>query len=133
MSAEPQSHDAEKPKKRAASKVRTGILIVVLLVALAAAGYEFAIARPQWQSASETLGDWAEQALPKTIEDAHKELGKQPSETRTTDEFIMEKYEWRSGLVFRTHKLYVTYGVQAKEIQRTDPEAPAGWAQATPK
>ncbi len=132
---EPQSNEqeTEEPKKSKATMIRTSILIVILVLGIAALAYELTVARPQWNEASETVGAWLDNNEFKTIDDVHKAIDKDPSETRTNDSFIMEKYEWRSGLLFKTHKLYVTYNATQNLILRTGSEEPDAWAAATPK
>ena len=132
---QPQSNEqeTEKPKKSTATVIRTSILLVILVLGIAALAYELAVARPQWNAASETVGAWLDNNELKTIEDVHKAIDKEPSETRANADFIMEKYEWRSGLLFKTHKLYVTYNAIQDLILRTGSEEPDAWAAAKPK
>lgn len=99
------------------ARKRQLVLLGVLAVGILLLGYDFYVARPAcdagYQEIMKLLGKSmaakSDQA-PLGPADVRNALGFGPSAKETKhDDWLIETYQWRGGLIFRTYKLYVVY------------------------
>jgi hypothetical protein len=99
------------------------VLLLILLVTAAAAGWDYLVARPGYEQALEKVeplvpmsdsgaGEDADrQAAPKdaTQKDVHAVLGVSPAVTEPAGSYLVERYSWRRGIPWLTYDLWVIY------------------------
>jgi hypothetical protein len=122
-------------KSASSGSGRKMFLVLLLLVAVAAFGYDFFVAKPAFQAGYEKLQSMTDpkkddtgnpifvnSSIVKqgdlngdgyiTIEDVHEVIGRAPSATETpenSDSTIVETYSWTRGIPFMTYDAYVVY------------------------
>lgn len=106
QSSSPQPGPVENPGKGKGSLIRQVVLIVVLLIFGGALAYDYLVARPAVEDAFEKVSKLEESNAGR--DDVIEELGK-PSESIKKDGLITDEYRFRSGMIFRTYKVYVVY------------------------
>jgi len=93
------------------------VLFAVLALLLVMLGYDRFVARANHEAAYKTLNEMldetenAEAGDEKiyTRDDVHEKLGREPISEEEGANYVLEHYRWRSGLLFRTYDLYVSY------------------------
>jgi len=107
QSPPPQPGPADQPGKNNASLIRQLILVAILLVAGGALAYDYLVARPSAQEAFEQVEKLQESDTDR--DEVIKKLG-EPSTTYNKEGAItIDLYSFRSGLIFRTYKVYIVY------------------------
>lgn len=95
--------------------LRQLILIACLALVLGALYYDRQIARPSSSAKAEELLEKARERLydeergQLTPEEVAEILGKQPSKTEETEDYVKETYSWLAGLPFRSYFVVVAY------------------------
>jgi hypothetical protein len=92
---------------RKATLIRQGVLIAILLIVGGALAYDYLVARPAAQTAFDKADAlWKSRGLrEKVIE----ELGEPSATFKKKDDFSIDLYSFRSGVLFRTYKVYIVY------------------------
>lgn len=107
QSPPPQPGPADQPDKNNASLIRQLVLVAILLIAGGALAYDYLVARPAAQEAFEQVEKLQESDTDR--DEVIKKLG-EPSTTYNKEGAItIDLYRFRSGLIFRTYKVYVVY------------------------
>ena len=93
--------------------VRQVVLVLLLIVAIGAAVYDFKMARPAAQRAYDTIQKMSEESSDESLtnEAIQQVLKKKPSVTLGGPESntYLEKYTWVSGLLFKSYYVWVVY------------------------
>lgn len=107
QSPPPQPGPADQPGKSNASLIRQIVLVAILLIAGGALAYDYLVARPAAQETFEQADEFQESDTDR--DEVIKKLG-EPSETYNKEGGItIDLYTFRSGLIFRTYKVYLVY------------------------
>ncbi|MGI9519322.1 MAG: hypothetical protein ACR2NP_19885 [Pirellulaceae bacterium] len=105
--------DQQQQQTRKGSSARLIILVLFLIVVGAGCIFEFAYARPQFQSAWEKIKsvDASSKSGEKTSEDIQSLMGREPAAIDETlhDECVVHTYRWPSGLLFKSHYIHVVF------------------------
>ena len=96
-----------------ASTIRQIVLVGILLVGLAALGYDRKMARPAAESAHANLETRIDKAKAKNKridkEAAEKFLGKKSSKIRKGEHYQWARYTWMAGVPWRSYDVWVVY------------------------
>ena len=109
-----QSKPAATSTKSKKSKLSSILLFVVLALLIAALAYDYGVARPAVEEAYAMIDEKSvefdndpDRVLTRgTIGDL---LGRPADETTENGTSTVDVYRWTSGLLFKTHNLYVSY------------------------
>lgn len=99
------------------------MLLLILLVAGVAAGWDYLVARPGYEQALEKVkpllplsdsgadesADAPATQKTATQEDVHAVLDVSPAVTETAGSYLVERYSWRRGIPWMTYDLWVIY------------------------
>ncbi len=116
---------SDRPRRNASS---TRLIILVLFLVVVGAGciYEFAFARPQFQSAWEKIKtvDASSKSGEKTSEDIEELMGRAPAaiDESQHEECIVHTYRWPSGLLVKSHYIHVVFTKLKPGLVETRPE-----------
>lgn len=96
------------------SKASSFVLYVLLAVMLAALAYDYGVARPAVEKAYALVDEKAaeyDNDPDKSLgrEEVAELLGRPADDTFDNGTSTVDVYQWRSGLLFRNHDLYVSY------------------------
>ncbi|MCO8125373.1 hypothetical protein NHH03_26780 [Stieleria sp. TO1_6] len=108
------NHSTPAPANQSGGGVRKLVLFGLLAVMLAALIYDYAVARPAVNAASDKITEANSKANGQAIgfltpEKVSEVLGKTPVETFDDGSLSVEVYHFPSGLVVKSHKLYAAY------------------------
>ena len=105
----------ERPAHGSGFKIRMGVLLTILAVAVAAVGWEFLVAKPGVDAAWAKVQKEEEEVAKKpgviqTVNtDIHKLIGKTPSDTKTKGNYTIEEFRWQRGMPIWKYSIYVVY------------------------
>jgi hypothetical protein len=92
---------------RKATLIRQGALIAVLLIVGGALAYDYLVARPAAQAAFDKADElWKSRGQRKEV---IEELGEPSATFKKENDFSIDLYSFRSGVLFRTYKVYIVY------------------------
>ncbi len=97
-----------------ATLIRQIVMVVVLLVVVGAAVYDFQVARPAAKAAYDTIMAKADEHIrsskpPLSAADVQEVLKRKPSYSEKGPNKYVEKYSWISGLPWRSYYIWVIY------------------------
>lgn len=118
--AEPTSGKPEG--NRTATLIRQGVLIVILLIVGGALAYDYLVARPAMNTAYEKAGELEDSGAFR--EDVLKELGEPSVTIKKEGGISIDQYNFRSGAIFRTYKVYLVYSDRGLLIDSTRDKEP---------
>lgn len=125
----PQPGPPEKPTNRTATLVRQGVLIAILLIAGGALAYDYLVARPAAEKAFAKVDELYKSES--TRDDVVKELGEPSETTDVSEKRTVAQYNFRSGLIFRTYKVYVVYSDDGHIETVTKDKAPPALSESS--
>ena len=114
-STSPSSPSSEHQAAPKSGRNRSLLLLGVLVLLLVALWYDYKIARPQVETAYETVGKINEEynSLPGkkyvTDKDVQQTLNRKPASVIQEGPYHVEVYSYRSGLPIRSHNYYAVY------------------------
>jgi hypothetical protein len=99
---------SDKPGgNRQATLIRQGVLIGILVIVGGALAYDYLVARPKAQAAYDKAGEFEKSQAVRDV--VIKELG-EPSKTFTKEgDLTIDRYDFRSGVIFRKYEVYIVY------------------------
>lgn len=112
-----QGHDqGESGQGKGTNPVRLIVLLAIFGLALVGLLYDYCIARPAIQKAGKEVEGLLEGKTPDpdgdgivTADEVQSVLGRKPAEVEPLSNGKIEIYQWRSGLPYRSYKLWVVY------------------------
>lgn len=107
------SQSEKQNTDRGGSSTRLTVLLLFLLVVGAGCIYEFAFARPAYQTAWEKIRkvDESKTSSEHTSEQILEMMGQEPFRVAEDlhDECVVHTYRWRSGLLVKNHDIHVVF------------------------
>ena len=100
--------------------MRLIVLLAILAIVGAAAGWDWFVARPGYEGAVETAErflpepaegeeDAAPRTEPATQEEVHAALDAEPAAVDTAGPYLIERYAWRRGVPWMEYELWLIY------------------------
>jgi hypothetical protein len=107
---------------RKATLIRQGVLIAILLIVGGALAYDYLVARPAKDTAYEKAGELEDSGAFR--EDVLKELGEPSVTIKKQGGISIDQYNFRSGAIFRTYKVYLVYSDIGRLLDSTRDKEP---------
>jgi hypothetical protein len=102
-------NDTPFRSRSAVRAIRQTILVLALLAAVAALGYDFLIVRPKFKAAWEKIQEVDNRPESTTNVQVRELLGMVPASTEENERGYIETFEWQRPLPFLKYKLNVVY------------------------
>lgn len=125
------AHETKGPasSRSKGSSTRLLVLCGILVVGLVAAGWDYLVARPAYESTLKKVDELlplgpdgkatgkprSEQA---TQDEVHAAIGVAPTATDDVGMYLVERYSWRRGLPWATYDIWVVYDDDERKTLR---------------
>ena len=116
MNTEVKINPIPTEEKKSASGNRITILLVILVIMICALAYDRFLARPSSKKGFKIVQDLVQKNVAASVAEksitnlaVRKALGKEPAESKTTQDYTIETYRWSRGLVGLTYSVHVVY------------------------